>query len=60
MYNWFAVDNVGELKGARFGLPASHTWVWTEGTPSDIDICDRVSVSCFVCVCMFDIQKCIL
>ena len=28
MYNWFAIDNSGELKGDRFGLPATHTWVW--------------------------------
>ena len=42
MYNWFALDQAGDLKGPMMGLPAQQTWVWTEGTPSDIDVCDAL------------------
>lgn len=42
MYNWFALDATGQLRGDYQGLPNTGSWVWCEGTPSDVDICDRV------------------
>jgi hypothetical protein len=33
LYQWTAVDNAGKLPS---GLERLETWVWNEGTPSDI------------------------
>lgn len=42
MYNWFALDSSAQLRGNYHGLPNAGSWVWVEGTPSDIDVCDSL------------------
>ncbi len=42
MYNWFALDSNAQLTGDYNGLPNSGAWVWVQGTPSDIDVCDAL------------------
>jgi hypothetical protein len=42
MYNYFALDNGGQLRGSLLGLPATDAWIWTEGVPSDIARCEAL------------------
>merc|ERR1711981_468786 len=42
MYNWFALDPAGQLRGPYMNLPETGAWPWTEGVPADNDICDKL------------------